>query len=232
MVRRYVVTELMFRLVMASRVRERETLRTYDVTNAVGGGTVPVYVPGTQGTVDALDHLGTDDHQEKGEGPGPLHRTEGGDHHQEEDIHLALEAAHHPGVHHLAAQLHLLVTPLPERGLLESTDVGPGHHEHLDHQDIGEGLLCLQGPALLSQPALLQLDLLLQKRDVLHLRDARGPLAHLALAPPRPPSVHPPRGRCQAVLCPPLGMPLVLNQWRMCPTLLHPRDHEQDSTNF
>jgi len=152
----------MYRLAMASRVRERETLRTLDVTNAVGGGTVPVYVPGTQGTVDALDHLGTDDHQEKGEGPGPLHRTEGGDHHQEEDIHLALEAAHHPGVHHLAAQPLPLATPRPEIGLLESTDAGQGHHEHLDHLDIGEGLHCQQGPALLSQHAPQLLDLPLQ----------------------------------------------------------------------
>jgi len=161
MVRRYVVIEPMYRLVMASRVRERETLRTLDVTNAVGGGTVPVYVPGIQETVDALDHLGTDAHQGTGEGPGPLHRTEGGGHHQGGDIHLALEAAHHPGVHHLAAQPPLLDTPRPERGLLESTDVGPDHHEHLDHLDIGEGLLCQQGPALLSLPVPQLLDLLL-----------------------------------------------------------------------
>jgi len=156
-----VVTEPMYRLVMASRVRERETLRMYDVTNAVGGGTVPVYVPGTQGTVDALDHLGTDVHQGTGEGPGPLHLTEGEVPHLGEDIPQVLEAAHHPGVHHLAAQPPLLDTPRPERGLLESTDVGPDHHEHLDHLDIGEGLLYQQGPAPLSLPVPLQLDLLL-----------------------------------------------------------------------
>jgi len=162
MVRRYVVTEPMYRLVMASRVRERETLRTLDVTNAVGGVTVPVYVPGTLGTADALGHLGTDVHLETGEGPGPLHRTEGEGHHQGEDIHLALEAAHHPGVHHLAAQPLLLATPRPERDLLESTDAGPDHHEHLDLPDIEEGPHYPPGPALLSQPVPLQLDLLLQ----------------------------------------------------------------------
>jgi len=161
MVRRCVVIEPMFRLAMASRVRERETLRMYDVTNAVGGGTVPVYVPGTLGTVDALDHLGTGDHQETEGGPDPLHRTEGEGPHQGEDIHPALEAAHHLGVHHLAAQPPLLVTPRPERDLLESTDVGPDHHEHLDHLDIGEDPPCPQDPALLSQHAPQQLDLLL-----------------------------------------------------------------------
>jgi len=161
MVRRYVVIELMFRLAMASRVRERETRRMLDVTNAVGGGTVPVYVPGTLGTADVLDHLGTDDHLGTGEGPGPLHLTEGGGHHLGEYIHLALEAAHHPGVHHLAAQPLLLATPRPERDLLESTDAGPDHHGPLDLPDIEEGLLCLPGPALLSQHAPQLLDLLL-----------------------------------------------------------------------
>jgi len=199
MVRRYVVIEPMFRLAMGSRVRERETLRTLDVTNAVGGVTVPVCVPGTLGTVDALDHLGTDAHQGTEEGPGPLYRIEGEGPHQGEDTHLALEAAHHPGVHHLAAQPPLLDTPRPERGLLESTDVGPDHHEHLDHLDIGEGLLYQQGPALLSQPAPLQLDLLLQKRDVLHLRDALGPPAHPAPAQPLRPSVRHLNLKCQAV---------------------------------
>jgi len=161
MERRYVVIELMYRLAMASRVRERETLRMLDVTNAVGGGTVPVYVPGTLGTADALGHLGTDAHQETEGGPGPLHRIEGEGHHLGEDIHLALEAAHHPGVHHLAAQPPPLATPRPERGLLESTDAGQDHHGHLDHLDIGEGLHCQQGPAPLSQPVPLQPDLLL-----------------------------------------------------------------------
>jgi len=155
MVRRYVVIEPMYRLAMASRVRERETLRTLDVTNAVGGVTVPVCVPGTQETVDALDHLGTDVHLVTGEGPGPLHRIEGEGPHLGEDTHLALEAAHRLGVHHLAAQPPPPATPLPERDLLESTDVGPGHQGHLDHQDIGEG------PAPLSLPVPLQLDLLL-----------------------------------------------------------------------
>jgi len=151
----------MYRLAMASRVRERETLRMLDVTNAVGGGTVPVYVPGTQGTADALDHLGTEDHQETEGGPGPLHLTEGEGHHLGEGTRLALEAALLPGVHLLAAQPRPLDTPRPERDLLESTDVGQGHHEPLDHQDIEGGLLYQQGPALLSQPAPLQLDLLL-----------------------------------------------------------------------
>jgi len=161
MVRRYVVTEPMYRLVMASRVRERETLRTLDVTNAVDGGTVPVYVPGTQGTADALDHLGTDVHLGTGEGPGPLHLTEGEGPHQGGDIHLALEAAHHPGVHHLAAQPLLLATPRPETGLLESTDAGPDHHGPLDLPDIEEGPHYPQGPALLSLPVPLLLDPLL-----------------------------------------------------------------------
>jgi len=170
-----------------------------DVTNAVGGGTVPVYVPGTQGTVDALDHLGTEDHQETEGGPGPLHRTEVEGHHQGEDIHLALEAAHHLGVHHLAAQPPPLATPLPERGLLESTDVGQGHQGHLDLPDIGEGPHYPPGPALLSQHAPQLLDLLHLLRDVPRLRGALGPLVHPALAHPHPPSVHPLSVRCQAV---------------------------------
>jgi len=162
MVRRYVVIELMYRLAMASRVRERETLRTYDVTSAAGGVTVPVYVHGTQGTADALDHLETDAHQVTEEGPGPLHRTEGEGHHLGEDIHQALEAAHHPGVHHLAAQPLLLATPRPERDLLESTDAGPDHHGPLDLLDIEEGPHYPPGPALLSQHAPQLLDLPLQ----------------------------------------------------------------------
>jgi len=161
MARRYVVIEPMSRLVMASRVRERETLRTLDVTNAAGGGTVPVYVQGTLGTVDALDHLGTGDHQGTEGGPDPLHRTDGEGPHLGEDIHLALEAAHHPGVHHLAAQPLLLATPRPERDLLESTDAGPDHHGPLDLPDIEEGPHYPPGPALLSLPVPLLLDLLL-----------------------------------------------------------------------
>jgi len=160
----------MYRLAMGSRVRERETLRTLDVTNAVGGGTVPVYVPGTLGTVDALDHLGTagaldhlgtDDHLGTEEGLGPLHRTEGGGPHQGGDIHLALEVAHHPGVLLLVAQPPPLATPLPERDLLESTDAGPDHHGPLDLPDIEEGPHYQQDPALLSQHAPQLLDLLL-----------------------------------------------------------------------
>jgi len=162
MVRRYVVIEPMYRLVMASRVRERETLRTLDVTNAADGVTVPVYVPGTLGTVDALDHLGTGDHLGTEGGPDHLHRTEGEDHHLEEDIHQALEAAHHLGVLLPADQPPLLATPLPERGRLESTGVGQDHPGHLDHQDIGGDLHCQPGPAPLSQHAPLQLDLPLQ----------------------------------------------------------------------
>jgi len=159
MVRRSVVIEPMYRLAMGSRVRERETRRTLDVTNAADGATVPVYVPGIQGTVDALDLLGTDAHQGTEGGPGHLHRTEGEGPHLGGDIHLALEAALLPGAHHLAAQLPPLATPRPERDLLESTDVGQGHLGHPDHQDIGEGLLYLPDPAPLSLPVPLQLDL-------------------------------------------------------------------------